>query len=144
MWSCSISKSCTEKWVDFRQLRERLEQETGKRSSSEGDHGENLSKVGFICQDKNVFEMLLISEAVEEAEKAGDESAYKDNRGRGENLNHKDFQLAPFSLVLVGKVRLCDGEGCGNPCSLKCHHFMCRQCCRSGSNIECNFLHNLG
>ena len=74
-------------------MRERLEQETGKRTSSEGDHGENLSKVGFICQDKNVFEMLLISEAVEEAEKAGDESAYKDNRGRGENLNHKDFQL---------------------------------------------------
>ena len=27
-------------------MRERLEQETGKRTSSEGDNGENLSKVG--------------------------------------------------------------------------------------------------
>ena len=32
---------------DSRQLRERLEQETGKRTSSEGDTGENLSKVRF-------------------------------------------------------------------------------------------------
>ena len=35
--------------VNFRQLRERLEQENGvgKRTSSEGDTGENLSKVGY-------------------------------------------------------------------------------------------------
>ena len=36
-------------------------------------------------QDKNSFEMILISETAEEAEKAGDEGAYKDNGGRGEN-----------------------------------------------------------
>ena len=36
-------------------MRERLEQETGKRTSSEGDHGENLSKVGFTSQDKIVL-----------------------------------------------------------------------------------------
>ena len=34
----------------------------------------------------NTFEMLLLSAAAEEAEKAGDESANKDYRGRGENL----------------------------------------------------------
>ena len=84
-------------------MRERLEQETGKRSSSEGDHGENLSKVGFICQDKNVFEMLLISEAVEEAEKAGDESAYKDNRGRGENLITRIFNWPLYHWFLLAR-----------------------------------------
>ena len=36
-------------------MRERLEQETGKRTSSEGDHGENLSKVGFTRQDNIVL-----------------------------------------------------------------------------------------
>ena len=76
--------------MDLRQLRERLEQETGKRTSSEGDHGENLSKVGFMSQDQNnliIYIIILITEAVEEAEKAGDEGTYKDNRGRGENLS---------------------------------------------------------
>ena len=34
------------------------------------------------------------------------------------------------------KVRLCEGEGCGNPCSLKCPHFMCRQCCRFASSLS--------
>ena len=34
------------------------------------------------------------------------------------------------------KVRLCEGEGCGNPCSLKCPHFMCRQCCRFASSLN--------
>ena len=69
-------------------MRERLEQETGKRTSSEGDNGENLSKVRFTREPRqyNSFEMFSLSEAVEEAEKAGDEGADKDNRGRGENL----------------------------------------------------------
>ena len=84
-------------------MRERLEQETGKRTSSEGDTGENLSKVGFICQDKNVFEMLSISEAVEEAEKAGDEGAYKDNRGRGENTITRIFNWPLFHWFLLAR-----------------------------------------
>ena len=94
-------------------MRERLEQETGKRTSSEGDHGENLSKVGFTSQDKIVLiEMLLLSEAVEKAEKAGDEGAYKDNRRRGESLIMRIFNwsllywfsLARFDCVMVKVV----------------------------------------
>jgi len=81
-----------------RQLRERLEQETGKRSSSEGDHGENLSK----RQLKKL----------------------------------KKQEMRALTKTTEGGVRLCDGEGCGNPCSLKCHHFMCRQCCRAKSRAE--------
>jgi tRNA-dihydrouridine synthase 1 len=81
-----------------RQLRERLEQETGKRTSSEGDHGENLSK----RQLKKL----------------------------------KKQEMRALTKTTEGGVRLCDGEGCGNPCSLKCHHFMCRQCCRAKSRAE--------
>ena len=46
--------------------------------------------------------MLLLSEAVEEAEKAGDEGAYKDNRRRGESLIVRIFNLFLSSLVFLG------------------------------------------
>jgi len=83
-----------------RQLRERLEQENGvgKRTSSEGDNGENLSK----RQLKKL----------------------------------KKQEMRALTKTTEGGVRLCEGEGCGNPCSLKCPHFMCRQCCRAKCRAE--------
>ena len=59
-------------------------------------------------------------------ERKKDKKERKKEKRRKRERKRKLF----FHWVFFGKVRLCDGEGCGNPCSLKCHHFMCRQCCR--------------
>merc|ERR1711953_546860 len=48
----------------------------------------------------------------------------------------KKQEMRSLTKTTEGGVRLCEGEGCGNPCSLKCPHFMCRQCCRAKCRSE--------
>jgi len=48
----------------------------------------------------------------------------------------KKLEMKAFAKSTEVGSRLCGGAGCGNPCSLKCAHMMCRQCCRTKAKTE--------
>jgi len=82
---------------------------------------------------KEKFEEAAGKRCNSEGEVVGEQG---EEMSRRQQKKMKKQQLKEFSKASEGGMRLCGGGGCGNPCSLKCNHLMCRQCCRAKARAE--------
>lgn len=98
-----------------------------------------LKEIQQIDQRRVAEQERLVKERFEEA--TGKRPSSESEGGEG-GLSKRQLkklrkqELKEFAKSNESDHKLCGGEGCGNPCSLKCAHLMCRQCCRTKAKAE--------
>jgi len=98
-----------------------------------------LKEIQQIDQKKAAEQDKLIEERFEET--LGKRTNSESEGGEG-GLSKKQLkkrrkqELKEFAKTQDSEHKICGGEGCGNPCSLKCAQLMCRQCCRTKAKVE--------
>lgn len=104
-----------------------------------------LKELQQIEQKKTLEAEKLLRERIEEEDSCkraiseGDEADSAEtglSKRQLKKMRKQELRLRVTALAKEAGNPICEGGGCGNPCSLKCEHMMCRQCCRAKAKLE--------